>query len=389
MATPEYINTLVTKFAAARATRLNLVKQAGMVPPADRAARADSWLAGRGYDNASGSHIFRLDPSYSSLLHPTQLSGDLTVDALDQSWSNPDRWTQNLADYGVSAGLGGLAGNKFNKILNGINFSNNGIPTKIPISQFNDPALRAFLQYRAGDGKGSTSFSVSPTPPGWKGLLTEQVLRPQMRSESTPAMDADQRLKAVREAMATTPRARGQTAVQAPLEVETVTEAKPQRNAVAAIPATYDGNTPPNRLTESVPGTPFEPGEKAVVRQVRPKNWANTGASTAASNTQPITIHAETTTPSKGLTGKPQDKVTRQQIRPNELATNFNNRLNGLKYLSWGALAGAGANALKNFNNNGSLWAATKMPVSFDGAGDPTPATQRRMDEDAANAARR
>ena len=384
MATPEYINTLVTKFAAARATRLNLVKQADMVY--DRASTANSALAGRGYDNASGSHIFRLDPSYNSLLHPTQLFGDSTVDALDQSFSNPNYYTQNLADYGASAGLGGLAGNKFNKILNGINFSNNGIPTKIPISAFNAAQLSAYVQSLAGDGKGSTRFSVSPTSPGLKGLLTEQLFRPQMRSESTPAMGSEQRAKALREAMSTRAQGSGQTPVTAP-EQQVVVEQK-----VTAVP---EVKYRAERLER--PGVPYLPerpavpgvaGKPAVTEQVPAIDWSKQGPSTSGPPIGNQTVQVETTTPGTGVTGKTKNKTTTQSYRPGEPATSPNNRPNAFKHLGLGIAAGVLSNALKNVNNTGNPTANTKMPVSFDEPGNPTPATQQRMDEDAANAGR-
>ena len=390
MATPEYINTLVTKFAAARATRLNLVKQAGMVY--DRASTANSALASRGYDNASGSHIFRLDPSYNSLLHPTQLFGDSTVDALDQSWSNPNYYTQNLADYGASAGLGGLAGNQFNKILNRMNFANNGIPTKIPISAFNAAQLSAYVQSLAGDGKGSTRFSVGPNPVGFPRQVGAQIFPPKMPSASTPAMNPLERDAAMREAMSTPAQRSGQTPVTA---TEQQVEVKPEVKAVPATPGRreqhikYDKhNRPLTEYQPEVPPVAAVKGEAAQFKSVPAIDWSKQGPSTSRPPIGDQTVQVQSTTPGKSLTGKPTNTTTNQSFTPGKPVTSLSNRANALKSLGWGAALGAAANALKNVLYNNSPFAATKMPVSFDESGNPTPATQRRMDEDAANAGR-
>ena len=401
MATPEYINTLVTKFAAARATRLNLVKQAGMVPPADRAATLNNELDYYGYTNASPSSILSPDPSRSSLFHPSQLLGDTTVDQLDQSLMNPDLWTQNAADYVGAGAAGGLLGNKWNNLSTGVKYRNNGIPTNTAIRALTEPQLSAFIQARAGDGKGSTRFSVGPTSPGWKGLLTEQLFRPQMPSESTPAMDSEQRAKALRAARDMRI-ARGfeQNAVTAPLEKVEISKATP---AVAAVPpVTFRaeraakigpyGHLISPHLPErpATPGTAAVAAVPAVTEMVPAKNWANAPASPSAParNLQPNTFQIETTTPGKSLTGKPQDAVNRQVIRPNESATSFTNRPGAAKSLGWGVFLSTAANALKNILYHNSLFAPASMPLNVDEAGYPTPSSVAKMKADAANASR-
>ena len=395
MATPEYINTLVTKFAAARATRLNLVKQAGMVPPAERAETLNSELDRYGYTNASPSTVLSPDPSRSSLFHPSQLLGDTTVDQLDQSLMNPDLWTQNAVDYVGAGAAGGFLGNKWNNLSTGVKYRNNGIPTNTAIGALTEPQLSAFIQARAGDGKGSTRFSVGPTSPGWKGLLTEQLFRPQMPSESTPAMDSEQRAKALRAALDMRI-ARGfeQNAVTAPLEK---VEVKPEVKAVQGTtgrreqPIKYDKyNRPLTEYQPEVPATAGVKGEAAQYKFEPAKTWANAPASPSAPapNTQPITMQVETTTPGKGVTGKPKDAVNRQVIRPNESATSFTNRPGAAKSLGWGVFLSTAANALKNILYHNSLFAPASMPLNVDEAGYPTPSSVAKMEADAANARR-
>jgi len=386
MINPEYINTLLTKFASARATRLNLVKQAGMVPPAayDRASTANRALANRGYDTASGSHIGRIDPSYNPAFHPSQFFGDTTVDALDQSWSDPDKWTQNAADYGASAGLGALGGGQINKFLSRANYRNAGIPLDIPIGALKDKQLGDYAQLRFGAGNGTTRFSVGAKPVGIPQQLRALLSNPQIPSGATSAMGHEQLMKAFRAAINTPAPApgAGQTPVMArPQTVETVKKVDP----IAERKATYDVYG--NQLT------PFQAkvtGTSAVTNQVPATDWANEPVSGAVPpvNPQGARVQAETTIPGKNVLGKSKDIVNRNAVRPNEPAMSRTNRPGSGKALVYGASAGALGNALKNLNYYGTPWAPAKMPVSFDEAGNPTDSSVARMNADAANASR-
>lgn len=390
MINPEYINTLLTKFASARATRLNLVKQAGMVPPDayDRASTANRALASRGYDTASGSDIFRIDPSYNPSFHPSQFFGNTTVDALDQSWSNPDKWTQNLADFGASAGLGALGGGQINKFLSRANYRNAGIPLDIPIGALNNKQLGAYIQSRVGAGNGTTSFSVGANPVGIPQQLRALLSNPQIPFGATPAMGSEQLVKAFRAAINTPAPSSGQTPVTA--RPQTVIDA-PEVKEVKQIQerqATYDRKR--NQLTPFQAAVPGTPAVAAVTRQVPAKDWANAPASGPVPpvNPQGARVEVETINSGKNVLNKPKDIANRYAVSTNEPAMSRINRSGSAKALLYGAGAGFFGNAVKNLNLWGTPWATTKMPVSVDEAGNPTDSSVARMNADAANAGR-